>query len=50
MACAIAITRWFTLRIRLPTLFFKLPAFFSICFMVRVSTRAPSFSSPLSVG
>jgi len=45
-----AITRLVTVRIRLRTFFLRLPAFASICFMVRVSTRAPSFSKPLSVG
>jgi len=49
-AWAIAITRLLTVRIRLRTFFFSLPTVPSIRCMVRVSTRAPSFNKPLSVG
>lgn len=48
-ACAIAMTRFVTLRIRLRTFRFSPPTF-SIRFMPHVITRGPSCSRPLSVG
>ena len=45
-----AMTRLLTLPVRSRTFRSRPPAFCSIFFIVRVNTRAPSFSNPLSVG
>src|SRR5437879_6459147 len=49
-ASPMAITFLVTLRIRLRTFRLSPPTFWSIFFMIRLSTRAPSFSNPLSFG